>query len=137
MRRSVIIVFVVMLLALAAKVKGATPELFAAIRQVETGGQPNGGRDAVGDGGRSIGPYQIGKAYWIDSGVPGRWEDVRDRTYAERVMLAYWKKYAPQALAAKDYETLARVHNGGPTGHRKQATVAYWRKVQSHLKGNP
>ena len=132
MRLSLFLLLVV-LLACCAKVKGATPELFQAIRQVETGSEPNGGRDSVGDGGRSIGPYQIGKAYWLDSGVKGQWEDVRDKAYAERVMIAYWKKYVPAALAANDYEVLARVHNGGLRGHKKQATIKYWNKVRALL----
>ena len=81
-----------------------------AIRQVETGGEPNGGRDSIGDAGRSKGPYQIGLAYWKDSRVPGQWADVRDKAYAERVMMAYWKRYASTALASNDFETLARTH---------------------------
>jgi hypothetical protein len=105
-----------------------------AIRQVETGGEPNGGRDSTGDNGRSIGPYQIGLAYWKDSRVSGQWADVRDRTYAERVMMAYWKRYAPAALASNDFETLARVHNGGVRGASKNATIPYWRKVQAAMK---
>lgn len=104
--------------------------LFDAIRQVESGGNDN----AVGDGGRSIGPYQIQRAYWQDSRVPGRWEDCYRRAYAERVMLAYWRRYCPAALEARDWERLARVHNGGPTGHRKAATAGYWKKVQIKLK---
>jgi len=82
-------------------------EFFDAIRQVETGGQPNGGRDVVADGGRSIGPYCISRAYWLDSRVPGKWLDSRDQKYAERVMLAYWKRYVPQAVKNQNWEILA------------------------------
>lgn len=126
MYRSAIIVLMV-----SASSQAVTMDQFLdAVRQVETGGQANDGRDAVGDGGRSIGPYQIGRLYWEDSKVPGRWEDVRDRAYAERVMVAYWARYCPQALKDRDWETLARVHNGGPAGHRKKATLAYWDRVR-------
>ena len=104
-----------------------------AIRVVETGGEPNAGRDATGDGGRSIGPYQIQRAYWIDSGVAGRWEDCRDAEYARRVVKAYWQRYCPRALAEADLEVLARVHNGGLSGHRKTSTLGYWRKVELEL----
>ena len=104
--------------------------LFDALREVESGGDPN----AVGDGGRSIGPYQIQWAYWKDSGVPGSYRQVRDRRYAERVMIAYWKRYCPDALARADYKTLARIHNGGPAGNRKPATLPYWRKVLKELR---
>ena len=102
-----------------------------AIRRVETGAT---GIGAVGDGGRALGPYQIHKAYWQDSGVPGRYEDcLRDTAYSERVVLAYMKRYAPKALAAGDWETLARIHNGGPKGHTKKATLGYWAKVQKEM----
>lgn len=108
-------------------------EFLRAIRTVETGGEPNGGRDAIGDQGRSIGPYQIGLAYFKDSNVKGQWEDVRDPAFAERVMIAYWRRYCPAALASNDFETLARVHNGGPRGAAKNATLPYWRKVHALL----
>ena len=103
-------------------------QLLDAIREVETGNSPDPA-NAVGDGGRSLGPYQIQWKYWRDSGVPGRYTDVRNRTYAERVMRAYWQRYCPAALARGDSQVLARVHNGGPEGHRRSTTLKYWRKV--------
>jgi hypothetical protein len=103
---------------------------FDAVRQVESGGNPN----AVGDGGASLGPYQIQRAYWRDSGVPGRYEQVRDRAYAERVMLGYFKRYCPDALKRGDWQTLARTHNGGLAGPRKAATLKYWAKVRRAMK---
>jgi len=123
----------IVLAMVATSAYAAPRELLDAIRHVETGGERNGGRDAIGDNGRSIGPYQIGRAYWLDSRVPGSWDDCRDTAYAERVMAAYWARYCPAALSANDMETLARVHNGGPSGHRKQATTGYWRKVKAAM----
>ena len=109
---------------------------FTALRSVETGGmaQP---QDAVGDSGRSIGPYQISQAYWADSGVRGAWTSCKDRAYAEAVMLAFWKRYCPEALRLRDLETLARVHNGGPRGDRKDATLVYWKRIQGRLTTKP
>ena len=133
MRLSLFLLLVV-LLACAAKVKGATPEFLAAIKHVESGGQPNGGRDVTADGGRSIGPLCTSKAAWIDSRVAGSWEDCRDLAYAQRVAIAYWRRYCPTALANNDYETMARIWNGGPQGHKKQATIKYWNKVKQALK---
>lgn len=104
--------------------------LFDAMREVESGGDP----DAVGDGGRSLGPYQIQWKYWRDAGLPGSYRDVRNPAYAEKVMLAYWERYCPDALARQDYATLARVHNGGPQGTRNPATLYYWRKVAKELR---
>jgi hypothetical protein len=111
-------------------------EFFYAIGTVESGHDDN----AVGDGGASIGRYQIQKAYWLDATeydktIGGRYEDVRNPAYARRVMVAYFKRYARQAWEAKDWQTLARIHNGGPRGHEKQATVKYWEKVKKELDG--
>lgn len=107
--------------------------LFDAIRQVETGGQSDPA-NAVGDGGRSLGPYQITWAYWHDSRVPGRYQSVRNQAYAERVMIAYWQRYCPSALARHDWQTLARIHNGGPNGARESRTIGYWHRTREHLR---
>lgn len=107
--------------------------LLDAIREVESGNDPS----QVGDDGRSLGPYQIQWAYWRDSGVPGVYTQVRDPRYAERVMIGYWKRYCPEALARCDYQTLARVHNGGHSGARKAATLYYWQKVSRELRERP
>jgi hypothetical protein len=48
-------------------------------------------------------------------------------------VVAYLHRYGKKALADKDYEKLARIHNGGPRGHTKSATVKYWRKVEKAL----
>lgn len=106
--------------------------LLSAILVVESGGKPN---TPDGDGGRSIGPYQIMRAYWEDSGVPGRYEQCRNRAYARRVVLAYWRRYEPRALAHGDWESLARCHNAGPNWRKKiKATDGYWRKVQAEIR---
>ena len=106
-------------------------DFFHAIGQVESGHDDN----AVGDGGASIGRYQIQRAYWIDSRIPGRYEQVKDKAYAERVMLAYFKRYAPKALDAGDWETLSRLHNSGPAwAKKKHKTDAYWAKVRDCLR---
>lgn len=105
------------------------------LRRVETGGLPAAGIGAVGDGGASIGPYQIQRAYWTDSRQKsGRYEDcLRDARYSEQVMIGYWRRYCPDALASENWEVLARVHNGGPKGHKKKATETYWVKVQKEM----
>lgn len=106
---------------------------FDAVASVETGGSPNPAM-ARGDSGRSLGPYQISWRYWKDSGVGGSYGSVSNRAYAERVMLAYWRKHCPQALARRDYRTLARVHNGGPNGTREPKTYAYWQRVRQAMR---
>lgn len=105
-------------------------EFFYALSEVESGHDDN----AVGDGGASIGRYQIQRPYWIDSRIPGKYEQVKDRFYAERVMRAYWKRYCPDAYRNRDYEIMARIHNGGPRGHKKKATLPYWDKVRKAME---
>lgn len=117
----------------AAQQEPDLTDLFFALAAVES----NHNDDAVGDGGKAIGRYQIWHVYWYDatefSGIGGRYHDVKVKGYAEKIMRAYWKRYARKAYYAKDYETLARIHNGGPAGHKKKATLPYWNKVQQHL----
>ena len=114
-----------------AKDAGSTPAdryppFFAAIRAVESAGDDL----AVGDGGRSSGPYQIGRAYWQDGGGKDYDRLVWNRAESERVMLGYFMRYEPEALANGDWETLARLHNGGPNWRQKlAATDGYWAKV--------
>lgn len=117
------------------KIDADTRKFLDAIRRVETGGLPNAGKGAVGDKGASIGPYQIQRAYHADARMKsGKYEDCSaSHSYSEQTMLAYFARYAPKALESKDWQTLARVHNGGPKGHTKKATLGYWAKVQKEM----
>lgn len=120
------------ILATVAPVQGYTlRQTLDAIRTVETGGGVSDG-----DGGRAVGPYQIWRCYWQDSGVAGEYEQCREREYAERVVVAYMQRYCPQAIAGAevDAETIARTHVGGPKGATKDATLPYWRRVRSVLQ---
>ena len=121
-----------LLLALASASHAAPPESFwRALHQVETSGRTGAVR---GDNGRSLGPLQISRAYHADARVAGSYEQVADLAYARRVATAYLKRYAPQAWAQGDVETLARIHNGGPSGHRKSATLGYADKVRRAMR---
>lgn len=127
--KKTIIIFV-----LTANCMAVTPELFKAIRQVESGNNAN----AVGDGGKSRGVYQIQRAYWQDACEYGgvKWDyakNVKSRAKCEQVMRWYWQRYCKDAYRKSDYETLARVHNGGPAGKRIAATKKYWLKVKKYL----
>lgn len=116
-------------------------DLFRAMRVVESVDSPS----AVGDGGRSRGPYQISRLYWKDATRFGgvRWSYI-DGVWHERecrqVMLWYWQRYVPAALAEvrrtgslRAMEILARTHNGGPMGPDKPATLRYWRRIRRRL----
>jgi hypothetical protein len=120
------------LLALASASHAAPPESFwRALHQVETSGRHGA---ILGDNGKSLGPLQISRAYHADSRIAGSYEQVTDLAYARRVATAYLKRYAPQAWAQGDVETLARVHNGGPAGARKPATLPYAEKVRRAMR---
>jgi hypothetical protein len=105
----------------------APPESFwRALHHVETSGRLG---PIKGDNGAALGPLQIHRAYWKDSGVPGTYSQCADLAYSRRVVTAYLKRYAKSAWDAGRVDVLARVHNGGPMGGRKKATLAYARKV--------
>lgn len=96
--------------------------------------ESNHNDNAIGDNGKAIGRYQIHKAYWIDARMNyGGYQNVKDSKYSRQVMLRYWKRYCPKALANRDYQHLARVHNGGPKGHLRKCTLYYWHKVEREL----
>lgn len=110
-------------------------QILAAIRFVESGDRVD---VPDGDGGRAIGPYQIHSVYWqdavqFDPSLGGSYPDCRRRDYAEAVVDAYMRRWAPAAWAAGDAETIARIHNGGPEGHRRAATLGYWQRVRARL----
>ncbi len=124
--------------ALAAPCRAACAysldEILDAIRTVETGGESDGGRHATGDGGLAIGPFQIHRAHWLDTRLAGKYEDCRDPAYARREVVAYWRRYCPDALVELDAQVLARVHNGGPRSSGKESARAYWEKTRVQLE---
>jgi hypothetical protein len=114
-------------------------QLLVAIREVETGGEPNQGRDAVGDNGNALGPFQIWKPYWqdateFDKTIGGVYNDVRDLQYSRRIVISYWQRYTRRVTPTA--EILSRIHNGGPTGYRRDTTIGYWNKVLKVLEKN-
>ena len=106
-----------------------------AIRIVESNNTPS----AVGDGGNAIGVYQIWESYWKDatefSNLGGKYRDCFVPEYADRVVRCYMKRYAtPRRLGREaTMQDIARIHNGGPNGYKKQATIKYWEKVEKIL----
>jgi hypothetical protein len=121
-----------LLLALAATAHAAPPDsFFRALHIVETSGRTG---PILGDGGKALGPLQIHKSYHTDSRVAGDYSRVADLEYSKRVATAYLKRHAPEAWAKGDVEVLARVHNGGPRGHLKQATKGYGARVKALTK---
>ena len=93
------------------------------------------GKELVGDGGRAIGPYQIWREYWQDAvewdkTIGGKYEDCMNKAYAEKIVRAYWARYAPKGATL---EQLARIHNGGPKGYTRNSTLKYWQKIVKEM----
>jgi hypothetical protein len=122
-----------------------TDRILDAIRQVETGGCKDPA-NAVGDGGRAIGPFQIHQAYWADAvehdpSIGGEYADCRDEEYARQIVLAYLSRYCKVWTD----ENVARIHNGGGGILKRQHSTKakdkkawanntkYWSKVRGHL----
>ena len=121
-----------LLLALAATAQAAPPDsFFRALHIVETSGK----RGAIlGDSGKALGPLQIHRGYHADARIGGDYSRCADLDYSKRVVTAYLQRYAPQAWAAGDVSTLARIHNGGPRGDKKTATIGYAANVTRLVK---
>ena len=133
-----------LLLLCAATAQHSWRTTLDAIKQVETGS--GSGIGVKGDGGRAAGPLQIHRIYHTDAAERDRaltsyQRCLTDRAYSERVVRAYMRRYAPAAAARlkagtgtlADVERVSRIHNGGPRGHRKQATQKYWLRVRANL----
>ena len=113
---------------IASMAQADPPESFwRALHLVETSGRTG---PILGDNGRALGPLQIHRNYHKDSKISGDYSRCSDLAYSRRVVAAYLKHYAPTAWRNGDVHTLARVHNGGPKGARKPATLTYAAKVR-------
>ncbi len=106
-------------------------QLLDAIAQVES----RSDRNAVGDSGRAIGVYQIHQRYWQDGtrilGIDWPYKDATNPAKARQVVRAYLRHYGKD----RSLLDMARIHNGGPNGHKKQSTQDYARKIEAILDG--
>lgn len=111
----------------------ALTPLFTALAQVESN-----------NGQTSKNVYQITRQYVddvnrISDNEAFLYEDRNDRGKSERMMEIYWlyyaRRYLDQTGRTPTWETLARIHNGGPDGWKKYGTKKYWRRVKNFLPG--
>ena len=99
------------------------------------------GRDVIKhldtNGRYSYGCLQIQAPYLQDSRLNYTLEDMYVRSKAFEVAKAYLTRYArnyeKRTGKPATYEVLARIHNGGPRGAEKDATIKYWNKVKAQL----
>lgn len=107
-------------------------QIIAAIIAVESGGNDF----AIGDGGLAIGALQI------HAGVVADVNRIFKKHYSHSGMtnrvdaVAVFKSYIEIYAKNQPPEIVARVWNGGPTGHKKKATLPYWGKVSRKIKSN-
>lgn len=144
MKRILTIIIVVFLLILAATaifaapLQPLTPEFKAEMNMVEASGKK--ANVTKGDKGLACGPMQIHLKYWedateYDKTIGGTYADCEDYAYSVKVVTAYLNRYGRQYIIANDYKALARIHNGGPSGHIKKNTLAYWQKYKFARSG--
>ena len=106
------------------------------LNKVEAKGQKKGVKP--GDNGRAIGPLQIHYKYWLDAleadpSIGGKYSDCNHWSYSVKVVKAYLSRHVPDALQRMDYKKMARVHNGGPSGHLEVATIRYWEEFKRNM----
>jgi len=118
------------------KVDSRHVDLLAAMCEVESNCETGKiGKD------NEIGWYQILPDFWTDAlehdpSIGGEYEDVaKDKEYAEKVILAYWDRYATVKRLGREPtdEDRARIHNKGPNGYKKDSSLDYWNKVKAIL----
>ena len=109
--------------------------LVLALIAVESSGDDN----ARGDNNLAYGALQLDSAYVADAAEYANkdWkhEDAFDRKTAIDIFLAYMSRYATEKRLGRPVtiEDIARIHNGGPNGYKKDATLKYWKKVEREL----
>lgn len=107
-----------------------------AVALVESGGKTDIAITDV-NGKRSVGCLQIQQPYLTDSKMGYTLDDMKDKAKAYEVAKAYLTRYG-SAYTRKTgkpatFEILARIHNGGPSGWKKAATLPYANKVKAKL----
>ena len=113
--------------------------LLPLIAQIES----NNNNNAVGDDGKAIGIYQIHKIYVDDvNRILGEevftYEDRKDIQRSRLIVAIYLNHYGKQYYYKHNkwptMDILARIHNGGPKGYTKAATLHYWTKIKRVYK---
>lgn len=112
--------------------------LLDAIEFVES----NANSFAVGDGGKSIGSFQITKEYVDDVNRiynkrythNDRYDRRKSRQMTILYLLHYGRLYERRTNKEATYEVLSRIHNGGPNGMYKDSTIPYWVKVRNRIR---
>lgn len=112
--------------------------LLDAIEIVES----NANSFAIGDNGKSVGSFQITKAYVDDVNrvykknysYSDRYDRDKSRDMTRLYLTYYGNFYELKTDKTATYEVLCRIHNGGPRGMYKNSTYSYWKKIERVLR---
>jgi len=129
--------YLILLAVIAGSCYAAVPDkLLNAIEQVESGGNSQ----AIGDHGNAIGSFQIWKIYVDDvNRILGEkkytYKDRLSRSKSREMVKVYISHYATKKRLKHEptLQDMARIHNAGPNGYKKQCSKKYWLKVQKEL----
>jgi hypothetical protein len=125
---------------LAAFVSGQaadlSPRFVKALHMVETSGRLGPIR---GDKNSALGSLQIHRKCWQDAiefnkSIGGRYEDCARHDYSVKIFTAYLKRYGQRFIDDQDYESLARIWNGGPQGYNNPKTKLYAQRVMRYMR---
>lgn len=97
---------------------------------------------AIGDNGKSVGSFQITKAYVDDVNrvykknysYSDRYDRNKSRNMTRLYLTYYGNLYERKTGQKATYEVLCRIHNGGPKGMYKNSTYSYWKKIERVLR---
>ena len=106
-------------------------DFIPALVQVESKGNPNALGKNNDRGILQITPILVKEVNRI-SGLTYTHDDAWDPEKSVEMFYIIARKYCPE----QDFEKMARIWNGGPHGHTKDYTVAYWNKVKNELDRN-
>ena len=125
----------ILLLLLTATAASAqvSDRLLNAIEQVES----HANASAIGDQGRALGSMQIWQCVVTDANRIAHTSyshvDAFDRAKARAIASIYLNYYGRRIGHAPTDQDYARIWNGGPSGHKKTATLGYWAKIKKEL----
>lgn len=124
-----VLLFIIYLFAFKAIGEIVPNNFVVAIHQVETQGRFGAIHGANGE----LGPLQVTKRCWKDSHVSGHFSQCSDYNFSIKIMNLYLNRYCADAIKHNDFETMARIWNGGPNGIHVRATISYWKKIRKEL----
>jgi hypothetical protein len=93
---------------------------------------------AIGDNGKAISRFQIWRVCYQDAREYNKtinfsYESLTNKVNAEIIVNSYLSRYCKESIKNNDFEKMARIWNGGPSGYKKQSTIKYWDKIKNNL----